>query len=512
MPTTITSPRTSWLLACASGAALALAFPGSGDQAWLAFLALVPLLIAITGAAPRRAAGLGFVSAVVFWLGTVSWTVPGVMRATGMSWPRPMLVFIVMILALSSFTAVFCVLVARSPVRSGAAYVVVAASVWVALELVRTELVVRFPWNVLGYSQYRNPSLIQVASLTGVYGVSFVVVAVNAAVARTVMLGRRWSEALPALGVGAMVFGAALIPAWLTPARDVAPAIDVTLIQASIPQEKKWDPAHLAETLGIYRAMTLGSVTRLPELVVWPETAVPLRRRDDPAWAYVEDVARAAGRHLLVGAPDWQLGQPRNSASLFDPHGRAIGRYDKRHLVPFGEYVPYHGALFFLDAIAGQGFPNFVPGAEPGLLSTPLGRLGVVICYEVIFPTEVRSLFTGGADILVNLTNDGWFGRSPAPFQHLAMSVFRAVENRTYLVRAANTGISAIVAPDGRIVRASGLFTREVIAGSIARRAETTFYTRHGDVFAWLAVAVAVAALPVRFRVRRSVRQRATAT
>ncbi|PYM16748.1 MAG: apolipoprotein N-acyltransferase [Candidatus Rokuibacteriota bacterium] len=228
--------------------------------------------------------------------------------------------------------------------------------------------------------------------------------------------------------------------------------------------------------------------------------------------AYVEDVARAAGRHLLVGAPDWQLGQPRNSASLFDPHGRAIGRYDKRHLVPFGEYVPYHGALFFLDAIAGQGFPNFVPGAEPGLLSTPLGRLGVVICYEVIFPTEVRSLFTGGADILVNLTNDGWFGRSPAPFQHLAMSVFRAVENRTYLVRAANTGISAIVAPDGRIVRASGLFTREVIAGSIARRAETTFYTRHGDVFAWLAVAVAVAALPVRFRVRRSVRQRATAT
>src|SRR5206468_11417560 len=235
-------------------------------------------------------------------------------------------------------------------------------------------------------------------------------------------------------------------------------AVELTYSRESHPQicrktqEKKWDPAHLAETLGIYRAMTLGSVTRLPDLVVWPETAVPLRRRDDPAWAYVEDVARAAGRHLLVGAPDWQLGQPRNSASLFDPHGRAIGRYDKRHLVPFGEYVPYHGALFFLDAIAGQGFPNFVPGAEPGLLSTPLGRLGVVICYEVIFPTEVRSLFTGGADILVNLTNDGWFGRSPAPFQHLAMSVFRAVENRTYLVRAANTGISAIVAPDGRIV------------------------------------------------------------
>src|SRR5262249_20467122 len=160
---------------------------------------------------------------------------------------------------------------------------------------------------------------------------------------------------------------------------------------------------------------------------------------------------------------------------------------------------------------AGQGFPNFVAGAEPGLLSTSLGRLGVVICYEVIFPDEVRSLFTGGADVLINLTNDGWFGLSPAPVQHLAMSVFRAVENRTYLMRAANTGISAIVAPDGRIVAASGLFTREVVAGSIARRAETTFYTRHGDVFAWLAVAIAVATSPLRFRFRRRLRERATA-
>src|SRR5919197_110453 len=191
MPTPIMASHTSWLLACASGAALALAFPGSGDQAWLAFVALVPLLVAIERTTPLCAARLGFVSAVAFWLATISWTVPGVMRATGIGWPRPTLIFIVMTLVLSAFTAVFCVLVARSPVRSGAAYVIVAASSWVTLELLRTELLVRLPWNVLGYTQYRNLSLIQVASFTGVYGVSFVVVALNAALARAVMAGRR---------------------------------------------------------------------------------------------------------------------------------------------------------------------------------------------------------------------------------------------------------------------------------------------------------------------------------
>src|SRR5262249_31787605 len=153
--------RTSWLLAIASGAALALAFPGSGDQAWLAFVALVPLLIAIGGTSARRAAALGFVSAAVFWLLTVAWTVPGVMHATGLGWPRPALIFVVMVTALSAFTAVFCVVLARSAARSHAGYVIAAASSWVALELVRTELVVRFPWNVLGYSQYRNLPLIQ---------------------------------------------------------------------------------------------------------------------------------------------------------------------------------------------------------------------------------------------------------------------------------------------------------------------------------------------------------------
>ena len=172
-----------------------------------------------------------------------------------------------------------------------------------------------------------------------------------------------------------------------------------------------------------------------------------------------------------------------------------LGRFDKRHLVPFDEYVPLRRVLFFVNALAGGTIGEFVPGGEATVFSTPLGRFGVVICYEAIFPGEVRAFFLGGADFLVNITNDAWFGRSAAPVQHLAMAAFRAVENRAYLIRAANTGISAIAGPDGRIVQASELFTPAVVSGLIAPRIGASLYTRYGDLFAWGAVAVALAAL-----------------
>jgi len=171
-----------------------------------------------------------------------------------------------------------------------------------------------------------------------------------------------------------------------------------------------------------------------------------------------------------------------------------LGRYDKRHLVPFGEYVPLRKLLFFVDPLAGGAIGEFAPGREATVFSTSIGRFGVIICYEAIFPDEVRNFFLGGADFLVNITNDAWFGRSAAPAQHLAMAAFRAIENRTYLLRAANTGISAIVAPDGRIVQASRLFTPAVLSATIVPRRGISFYTRHGDLFAWGTVAVALAA------------------
>jgi apolipoprotein N-acyltransferase len=497
MPKPPASERTAWVLALTSGGLLSVAFPGTGDQAWLAFGALVPLLVAIAGQPGRRAALLGLAAGVVFWSPTIGSTAQGVRRYAALSWPQTALIFALLVVVLSAFVAVFCALVVANPIRSAAAHVVGGASVWVTLEFVRTQFVAQFPWNLLGYSQYRNLALIQVAAITGVYGISFVVAAVNVAIARLALAGPRWRDALSGVAVAVLALALTLAAGWLSPARDGAPSIPIALLQGNVDQAVKWVPAYQDATIAGYRELTLAAAERGARIIVWPETSVPLLRRDDPGWARIAEIARESGRSLLVGAPDWEHGRPRNSAFLFDPSGRPGGRYDKRHLVPLGEYVPYERYLGFLNWIAGGGIGAFVPGSRPGVLTTADGRVGVVICYEVIFPAEVRELFVDGAEVLVNITNDAWFGRSPVAVQHLAMAALRAVENRAYLARAANSGISAIIAPDGRIVSASGLFTREVVLGHVTPRVEASLYTRYGDVFAWLAVGLALTMIAV---------------
>lgn len=340
-----------------------------------------------------------------------------------------------------------------------------------------------------------DTSVIQIAAFAGVYGVSFVIVVVNAALAGFLRIQGGWTTALPALGTAVVIITVALAPRWMTPVRDTTPPISVAVVQGSIDQGVKWDPAYRDATLNRFHELSESAARARPQMIVWPETAVPVARRDDPAWKVIEARAPRYEAHLIVGALDWQGARPTNSAFLLAPDGRAIGRYDKRHLVPFGEYVPLERALFFVNVVAGGTIGALTPGGEATLLTLPFGPVGVVICYEAIFPRDVRSLFVRGAELLVNITNDAWFGRSAAPVQHLAMAVFRAVENRTYLVRAANSGISAIVAPDGRIVRRGGLFTPEVIQGHVSRRGAPSFYTRYGDVFAWAAAGLGLALL-----------------
>jgi predicted amidohydrolase len=267
----------------------------------------------------------------------------------------------------------------------------------------------------------------------------------------------------------------------------------VALVQGSIDQGVKWDPAYQDTTLAVYRTLTVDAARQGAKLIVWPETALPFVFDEDRRRAAVQRLAHETGAYLLVGALARESDGPRNSAFLVAPDGDLVGRYDKRHLVPFGEYVPLKRLLPFVEVLGGGAIGEFRSGGGATIFSTPLGRLAVVICYEAIFPAEVRDFVLAGADVLVNITNDAWFGRSAAPVQLLAMAAFRAVENRAYLVRAANTGISAIVAPDGRIVQTSGLFTREIVSGTIAPRIGLSAYTRYGDVFAWATVAVALA-------------------
>jgi apolipoprotein N-acyltransferase len=251
-----------------------------------------------------------------------------------------------------------------------------------------------------------------------------------------------------------------------------------------------------AATIELYRRLSLEAATNTPTLIVWPETAAPFFFRYEPALrGRVLDIAAETGSYLLVGSPDVERASVGaegdryyNSAFLVSPNRELLGKYDKIHMVPFGEYVPLKSILFFVHKLA-YGIGDFEPGRTHTVFHLPRGRFGVTICYEVIFPDQVRRYVKQGADFLVNITNDAWFGRSAAPGQHLAMAALRAAENRRYLIRAANTGISAIIDPTGRIVKASDIFVPAVISGRIQLRRGETFYTRYGDLFAWLCVA-----------------------
>ena len=494
-------------LAGLSGLLLVLAFPRF-DLGLLAFFALVPLLFALYGEKPQKAFWMGLLTGCLFYLLSLSWMTHTMTIYGGLSWPVSVLVLFALALYLSLYFALFAFFFAKVQDRSGLFRATFAASLWTALEYLRTYLLTGFPWNLLGYSQYRNLPLIQITAYTGVYGVSFLLVFVNASMAYALRPPFRWRETLPPLLISVLLllsaFGSSWVPLLWQPKGG---ELRVALLQGNIDQGVKWDSAYQAATLEIYRRLTLEAAKENPALVVWPETATPFFLRSHPLGGKVFRTAQEAGAFLLVGSPDWdgdlpaaaqrQAGERRryfNSAFLISPEGRAIDKYDKIHMVPFGEYVPLKRILFFVQKMA-YGIGDFSGGDRYTVFSTPFGRFSVTICYEAIFPDQVRRFVLSGADFLVNITNDAWFGRSSAPYQHLAMAAFRAVENRVYLIRSANTGISAIVAPTGEIMEVTDLFVEAALSGTIRLKAGETFYTRYGDLFALGCVAFALATL-----------------
>jgi apolipoprotein N-acyltransferase len=277
----------------------------------------------------------------------------------------------------------------------------------------------------------------------------------------------------------------------------------VAVIQPSIEQSLKWEPRHTRETLGIYFALLKRVTDERPALIVWPETAAPTILRRDPATlARFQAVSAATGIPMVLGSLD-AVGQPprfRNSAFLITGQG-VVGRYDKIHLVPFGEFVPFSGVLGFV-----RGWAEFIAELEAGsravVFQGPPAPFGVVICYEGIFPDLFREFVRDGAGLMVNMTNDAWFGRTSGPEQHLSMYPFRAVEHRVSVVRAANTGVSAFIAPNGLIVRRLHLFERDVMIESVPARGRRTLFTRLGDWLGLGSLAVTAAALAATRRPR----------
>ncbi len=500
----------------ATGLLLALSFP-SFDFEPLAWIGLVPLLLAIRGSSWKVAFGQGWLAGLVFFAITLHWVINAMHQYGKMPFVVSFLVMLLLAGYCALFVALFTAVLTVIPDRRGLIRTWTAPALWVSLEWARTYLLSGFPWALLGYSQYHTLSVIQIADVTGVYGVSYMLVLANVVVANVISVVRShlvdFERTVPPPWIAASLAAALLAGGvgygqWrLSPQRDSTNdhRVRIGLVQPNVDQAQKWDTAYRRDTIDRLKRLTL-QVADGADLVIWPEAATPFLF--DVETTYKEEVltfVRERGVPLLFGSPAVEsrtAGQLRllNSAYLVSGDGLVLDRYDKTHLVPFGEYIPLKGILSFLDKLV-VGIGDFVPGAGPRVLSAPGGRLGIVICFEVIFPDLVRQFVEQGADYMVTITNDAWFGRSGAPSQHFAMVVFRAVENRIAFARAANTGISGLIDAEGHILRTTDLFVEGALSGEIRTGGPRTFYTAYGDLFAY--GCVTLSALVVMMTKRR---------
>ena len=500
------------LLAATTGILLPYCFPRY-DLGLLAWVALIPLHIALDGLTRRRQAfWLGWLAGIICSTGIMSWVVTA-MNTYG---KVPLVFSYGIMLLLTAYLGLYVGIYSAGVVwfrmlmpRYG---LFAAPCLWVTLELLRTYVLSGLPWSLLGYSQYRQLDVIQIADHLGVYGVSFLIVLSNVALAELYLwlmpLFRGFRPArLPweLVTTGAMLVGLSWAYSTSLIASEAIERSKATLqvgvVQPNIDQAVKWDQAFREETLRRYDRLT-ESFGYGVDLVVWPEAATPFIYEREPVYQLqLVAMANRASAPLLFGSPAVRFDQERkpfllNSAYLLSPDGELLGRYDKQHLVPFGEYIPLKSSLlFFLEKMV-EGIGDFQAGPGPTILSFQLKgsggaaparrvKFGVVICYEVIFPDLVRRIAGSGAEFLVTITNDAWFGDSSAPAQHFSMVVFRSVENHLAFARAANTGISGFIDPFGRIIEASPTFTQTALQAEIPVRQTKTFYSRHGDVFAY---------------------------
>lgn len=483
--------------ATASGLLLAASSPWPGWSA-LAWLALVPLLWSIDGERPGRAFGLGWLAGASFFLITFAWIPGTIARATGVAQPVGLLALFALCAALAVYFALFAASLRLFESKTGSDSLAAAVVLWVASEWLRANGLLPCPWNLLGYTQLAHLRLVQIADLTGIYGVSALVVAVNYTLYAALL--RRGSATrlviVVALCLGAYAYGETRL----------APApggrrLRIGLVQPAIDPNQKWDPARRDEVLAGQEALSREAAANGADLILWPEASAPYVFGNDRALTdRMVEFVRGLGVPLLFGSPALvsrpvgrgEVWNSLNRSLLLAPDGHVAGRYDKMILVPFGEYVPWPRLLFFVHKLV-PGIGDFLPGVEPTLFALGETRLAVLICYEATFPDFVRRFVDRGAELLVNQTNDGWFGDTGAPRQHLAMTVVRAIENRVPLVRVANTGISAVVTPQGAIAAQIPLGVRGVRVVEVAAGGRApTFYTRHGDVFAEAAVFAAV--------------------
>jgi apolipoprotein N-acyltransferase len=519
--------KRAWLFVLLSAGLEVLIFP-LPNLYGLCWVSITPLLFALlrarhserlqlrTGrnllpAKPLEAFVLAYVCGVLWYGGTCYWIYPTMRHYGGLSTAAALSALILFCLYLAIYHGVFGLLVsllARGNPASRRA-LVVSPFAWVAVELARTRIT-GFPWNLLGTCQVDNIPLARIASVMGVYGVSFEIMIVNSAFAAAFLVRRenRARLLLAALTAALVLQAGRLVPAPAARADQLA-----TLVQADVPvlQGADWTKEYFQTTLDQLSAFGLhresGDNPRF-RLIVWPESPAPFYINDPFFQNAISNLARQQESWLLVGAIGIERAREKrgrsteiyNSAQLVSPTGKWEGRYDKVHLVPFGEYVPFARLFSFAG-----GLTKEVGDFSSGTSRTPLVadgvKLGVFICYESIFPGEIRQFAAQGAQVLVNLSNDGWYGDSGAFAQHLKQARARAIENSRWLLRATNTGVTASIDPYGRVVASLPRKERSALSAPYALASRTTFYTRHGDWFAYVCAIIwgATWVMPVAF-------------
>lgn len=474
-------------------------------------MALAPLLVALHGATVGEGLRLGFLSGCLSAFGTLYWTALVVTQYGGLSLPVGVMIMVLLGLAFAIFPALFGACVALWSKALGPRALLLAPLAWVATEILRAHTFFEFPWCLLGYSQHAHLPFIQIASVTAVYGVSFLIAFAGALLAYAALetraaFRRRALVAWPAL-LASLWAGGSWVMSRPVPESG---SIRVGLVQGGILQEEKWVPENAWQNIGRHLQLTDAAAAQGARLVVWPESSVPFRFDENAVLAdALRTTVRQRGIYLLFGNDDRDARHVYVGAKLLTPEGELAYRYHKIQLVPFGEYVPLQPLLTLGGRVAAkvvEQVADFTPGREAAVAEADGHRLGGFICYESIFPHLVRRFTAQGAELLVNMTNDAWYGRTSAPYQHLAMTVFRAVENRRYLVRAANTGITAVVDPRGRILEKTALFDQTVLVRDVGLVSGRTFYSRYGDVFGWSALAASLGITLAALRARRGSR------
>jgi apolipoprotein N-acyltransferase len=502
-------------LAVASGLALGLAFP-KFDLNLLAWVALVPLLYAIEAQRWRAVFGYSMLQGMVFYVLSLYWAViPLHTFADAPMWAAvgPMLLLAAVEALFSAATMVGATFATR---RLRIPIVLTLPIIWTAIEWLRSFFPIGFPWNFVGYAAYRDLGLIQFAEFTGVYGVSALIVLFNAVV-YTVIAGPpsanrlkvRSLSVLTALMIAAGVFSA--LRRQQIEHQHYDGSLKIAMVQGDIPQSIKWDPNFRPSSFQVYVDQTLHAAKEHPDLIVWPEAAAAFYVQPDDRYylpqlasdaeyrAKLLQLARDAATPILFGAPALRFSRYEidsfNRAYLVSADGKIVDYYDKIDLAPFAEYVPGRAVFgyFVHKVVAGLG--EFVPGTRQTLFDVKGAKLVVLICYEGIFPDLSRRAVAHGANILLNITNDAWYGNSSAPYQLLAMSAMRSVETHTPMVRVANTGISAVILPDGAITARTDLFTRGTEIRTVFWRRGGTVYTIVGDLFAQVCFGLSIIGL-----------------